>query len=271
MARLLRNCSRMMRGRRGIERRARRAASASVVRVALVDLVHRQAEAAAAAGGRSAARARGVVVRRAVGVERHADHQRVGLPFARSARRSRRSARRPRPRWWPAAWRCVSRRLPLATPVRFGAEIEGQETLEMGRDGGGRGSAVGHRQSAHACPASGDSMPGLEAQQRQRLVVALLDRRVEDHAGLGADGEPAVVGQSRLRAGPRPSRCSRASPAPCAGRRRWPALPARPCWWSSRARRGSSWSRRRRLVGFVALGEHRLVQHEAALGLHRAA
>ena len=64
----------------------------------------------------------------------------------------------------------------------------------MGGNGTGGGS-VGHRRNAHACPASGDSIQASQAQQRQRLVVALLDRRVEDHRRVGADGEPAVLGQ----------------------------------------------------------------------------
>src|SRR3954469_2699571 len=34
---------------------------------------------------------------------------------------------------------------------------------------------------------------GIDAQQRQRLVVTLLDRRVEDDARLGADVDPAVA------------------------------------------------------------------------------
>ena len=73
------------------------------------------------------------------------------------------------------------------------AEIEGQESFGNGRErSGSRRRASPH---AHACPASGDSVQASQAQQRQRLVVALLDRRVEDHGRVGAHREPAVLGQ----------------------------------------------------------------------------
>ena len=62
--------------------------------VALVDLVHRQLEAAAQLA-REAARAARIVVLGAVGVERHADHQRVGLPFG--DQRCRSAAKRASP------------------------------------------------------------------------------------------------------------------------------------------------------------------------------
>ena len=97
--------------------------------VALVDLVHRQAEAARATGGRSAARARVLSCARAVGMEGHADDQRVGLPFARSAARWRRSARRPRramrlQRLAPGAAACCRR-----PRRRGGSEVESQKGL----------------------------------------------------------------------------------------------------------------------------------------------
>src|SRR6185436_7701553 len=40
--------------------------------------------------------------------------------------------------------------------------------------------------------------PGIDAEQRKRLVVALLDRRVEDDLVRGVDGDPAVAAKFLL-------------------------------------------------------------------------
>ena len=169
----LRNCSRMIAAARGVEvARARRRAprwwcSARRPRA--------PAGRSGRAAGAEAARARGVVVRGAVGMEGHADHQRVGCHSAISR---------------PIA---AKRASPSAAMVRSGVALRGQRVADRDADARacrsrkrGRywtarlGGRAERRHGAHACPASWLSMRGVDAEQRQRLVVALLDRRVED-------------------------------------------------------------------------------------------
>ena len=149
--RLARNCSRISAAAaasrsRGAARRAPRS-----VRVALVDLVHRQAEAACKLAA-EAARALGVVVRR-----RRRDgraRRRPAPPGCHSAISRAMAAKRASPCGGDGAERrraarsanCRWRRRPAAVP-----KSKARKDVDGGSGGG--------RRSAHACPASELSMP----------------------------------------------------------------------------------------------------------------
>ena len=152
------------RGRRvEVARRPRRAPRS--VGVALVDLVHRQAEARRAAAA-EAARARAYCRAAAPsGWNGHADDQRRRLPFGDQPRdaskRASPSAATVQQR--RGAARSANCRSP--TPTR-------RRRRNRKRERSGRRERQARR-SAHACPASELSMRGVDAEQRQRLVVAL--------------------------------------------------------------------------------------------------
>ena len=120
--------------------------------VALVDLVHRQAEARLAAARERRARG-GVDVRRAVGMARDADDQRVGLPFG--DQRADRVEPRPSP---CDAMRAAAARGPRQGVAGGDADAPGAEIeSEKGERRTGTEDA---RARPHACPASWLSMPG---------------------------------------------------------------------------------------------------------------
>jgi hypothetical protein len=117
-------------------------------RVALVDLVHGRLEALGELA-REAARTRGVRMRRAVGMERHADDERVGPPLG-DQRGDRGGARLAALTIVASGVAVRVSALPLATPTRRVPKVES----EIGAGGAGRRDG-----SAHACPASELSMP----------------------------------------------------------------------------------------------------------------
>ena len=68
-------------------------------------------------------------------------------------------------------------RLPTATPVRLAPKSNARKVWNCAGTSGGAGSGMPRARRKH---------PRLQAQQRQRLVVALLDGRVEDGFALVA-------------------------------------------------------------------------------------
>ena len=171
MAGSARYCSRMIAAARAASTiGARRRCARLGRRVALVDLVHRQAEAAVQLA-REAPRAPRVVVRRAVGMERHADDQRSRAATRRSARRSRRSAPRPRRRPSSAASPCAS------ASCRWRRRRGGCRNRKRERTSGSGARPAAHaaqrRRRLMRAPPPELSMRGVDAEQRQRLVVAL--------------------------------------------------------------------------------------------------
>ena len=187
------------RGGRGIEIAGAASAAASVVRVALVDLVHRQPEAAVqlareapgALGYCRAPRRRGgsgTPTTSASGC-----HSRISAPMA--AKRASPSAAHGASAAAPAASGCCRwPRRPAA-----GRNRRPERTAGGSRDA---------RLAAHACPASWLSMRGSTPSSASAALVALLDRGVEDDRRVGVHGEPAVAADLVLELAGATSRCS---------------------------------------------------------------
>ena len=87
-------------------------------------------------------------------------------------------------------------------------------------------------------PASMLSMRGSTPSRAEGLVVAVLDRGVEDDLGGGVHGEPAVAADLFLELAGGPAAIAQGDQQASWGRRRWTRPPARRGWWSSPGRRG---------------------------------
>src|SRR3712207_9066446 len=81
---------------------------------------------------------------------------------------------------------CRSRLLPAATPMRRVPKSKARKERCVGRAGAMGGCSSG-------MPGVGAQHPGVDAEQLQRALVALLRRCVEDHLRLRIHGEPAVA------------------------------------------------------------------------------
>jgi hypothetical protein len=183
---------------------ARRCAAASVVRVALVDLVHRQAEAAVQLAG-EALGAPGVVVRAPSGWKGTPTTSASGCHSAIRRRWRRSGIAFGSHGGQRLAWR--SRVLPVATPtLECRSQMPGLGRL---------GLRAAPRRAPAAWPQGTSGMPRLlaeharvEAQQRHRTVVALGSTGVSKMIAGSASTVSQPLRPSSSSSWPAPSRCS---------------------------------------------------------------